>query len=273
MKRILFVSTGEKFPQGAFSFLRQLEEEEPVCLTGLFFCPLDYDLISSASHVPIAAPYLRVRAKEKEMVDKNKELFASQCQTFHIKQHTHENDERWNKALFAKESRFSDLVVLSGELFCEDGGQKQPNMYLQEALHSAECPVMVVPEEYSPVQHLIIAYDGTKDSLYAIRQFCYLFPQYTDLPTEVVFVKDESSEEIPDLENLKQFTRMHFSSMGFSKLHFRAANYFASWIGEKMSVMLITGSFGRSAFSYVTKRSFAEQVIADHGMPVFIAHT
>lgn len=273
MKRILFVATGEKFPHGAFNFLRRLVEEEPVCLTGLFFCPLDYELIASASYVPIADPYLKVREHERDLVNKNKALFASECQALHIKQHTHENDERWDKTLFAKESRFSDLVVLSGELFCEDGGTRQPNMFLQEALHTSECPVMVVPEEYKPVQHLIIAYDGSKDSLYSIKQFCYLFPQYTDLPTEIVFVKDEPSEEMPDLENLKQFTRLHFSSMGFSKLHFRAANYFATWIGEKSSVMLITGSFGRNAFSYMTKRSFAEQIIADHGMPVFIAHT
>jgi hypothetical protein len=273
MKRILFVCTGEKFPHGAYNFLRQLTEEEPACITGLFFCPLDYALIASTSHVPIATPYLKVREHEREIVNRNKELFANTCTSLHIKYHTHPNDERWDKTLFAKETRFSDLVVLSGELFCEDIGEMQPNMLLQEALHASECPVMVVPEEYKPVQHLIIAYDGGKDSLYAIKQFCYLFPQYTDLPTEVVFVRNELSENIPDLENLKQFTRLHFSSMGFSKLHFRAANYFATWIGEKSSVMLITGSFGRSAFSYVAKKSFAEQIIADHGIPVFIAHS
>jgi hypothetical protein len=273
MKRILFVSTGEKFPKGAFNFLRQIVEKESICLTGLFFCPLDYEAVASASYVPIATPYLRIRDHERDIVNKNKQLFAAECQTLHIKQHMHENDERWDIALFAKESRFSDLVVLSGELFCEDGGQRQPNMYLQEALRVSECPVVAVPEEYKPVQHLVIAYDGSKDSLFSIRQFCYLLPHFTDLPTEVVFVRDESSESIPDLENLKLFTRLHFSSMGFSKLHFSAAHYFATWIGEKSSVMLISGSFGRPSFSYVTKRSFAEQVIADHGMPVFIAHS
>jgi hypothetical protein len=272
MKRILFVSTGDSFPQGAFTFLQTLVEQDPVCLTGLFFCPLDYELMASASHVPLVTPYMELRAREKNIVDRNKELFARECQTYHIKHHTHENDDRWDKALFARESRFSDLVVLSGQLFCEDGGRKQPNMFLREALHTAECPVIVVPEDYEPVQHLVIAYDGSRDSLHAIKQFCYLFPQYTDLPTEIVYVKDETSEDIPDVENLKHFTRLHFSSMGFSKLHFRAGDYFASWIGEKKSAMLITGAFGRSALSYVAKRSFAEQVISEHGLPVFIAH-
>ena len=76
MKRILFVCTGEKYPHGAFNFLRQLVEEEPACLTGLFFCPLDYELIASASYVPIADPYLKVREHERDIVSRNKTLFA-----------------------------------------------------------------------------------------------------------------------------------------------------------------------------------------------------
>jgi len=273
MKRILFVCTGEKLPTGAIAFLQSMQVQDPICLEALFFCPLDYDQLASVSHVPGVAPYLRLRDKEIDTVNNLKETFSRECQAHHMKCHVHENNERWDKALFIKESRFSDLVVLSGELFCDDGGIRQPNMFLEEALHAAECPVMVVPEKYVPAEHLVIAYDGSKDSLFAIKQFCYLFPQLTDLPTEMVYVKDEASDHIPDIELLKQFSRWHFDSMGFSKLHFNAAHYFTSWIGEKQSVMLITGSFGRSAFSYITRRSFAELAIREHAMPVFIAHT
>jgi hypothetical protein len=273
MKRILFVCTGDNFPTGALSFLQSLQEQAPVCVTGLFFCPLDYSLLASASHVPIAGPYVRVREKEKAAVEKNKELFAKECLAHHTRHHIHENDERWNRELFARESRFSDLVVLSGQLFCDDGDDRQPNVFLHEALHAAECPVMVVPEDYQPVRHLIIAYDGSKDSLFSIKQFCYLFPQLTDLPAEMVYAKDEQAESIPEIENIKQFSRLHFSSMGFSKLHFNAAHYFSSWIGQKPSTMLVAGSFGRSSLSYAARKSFVDQVIRDQAMPIFIAHT
>jgi len=273
MKRILFVCTGEKLPAGAVAFLQSIQDQEPICLEGLFFCPLDYDQLATVSHVPGVAPYLQLRDKEINTVNRLKESFTSECQAHYMKCHIHENDERWDKTLFAKESRFSDLVVISGELFCEDAGMKQPNTFLEEALHASECPVMVVPEKYIPVEHLVIAYDSSKDSLFAIKQFCYLFPHLTDFPTEMVYVKDEASDHIPDIELLRQFSRWHFNSMGFSKLHFNATRYFTSWIGEKHSVMLITGAFGRSAFSYVAKRSFAELAIREHAMPVFIAHT
>ncbi len=273
MKKILFVSTGDSYPTGAFQFLQSLKEEDPVCVTGLFFCPLDYELLAHASHAPTAAPYMRVKANEKSIVDKHKERFRQDCEAGHIRYHIHENFDRWEKGLYATLSRFSDLVVLSGELFCEDSGLQQPNTFLHEALHVAESPVLIIPENFVPVQHLVIGYDGSKDSLFALKQFCYLFPHYLDLPTEMVYVKNEESEEIPELKQLKDFSSLHFSSMGHTKLHFKADQYFADWISEKPGVMLVTGSFGRSGLSYVARKSFADRVIRDHGVPVFIAHT
>ena len=272
MKRILFVCAGDAFPKGAFAFLQSLQQQEPVSVTGLFFCPMDYEAMAAVSQVPIPGPYLRLKEKDKNKLDENKALFARECEKHYIKHQIHSNEEEWYKDILAKESRFSDLMLLSGELFYANLDTDQPNSLLQEALHVAECPVMIVPEDYVPFRHVAVAYDGTKESLYAIKQFCYLLPQYTDLPTEFIYAKNENSKEIPDIDLLKSYSRLHFSSMNFSKLQFKAANYFATWIGEKQQVLMVCGSFGRSSFSYVTKRSFAEEVIHDHKMPVFIAH-
>jgi len=273
MKRILFVSTGHEFPKGAFAFLQSLHESEPVFVKGLFFSQIDNQAFAAASQVPVAGPYLRLKEKEKKFTDEQKTLFSRECTAHSIKHQVHGNEDEWSKDLLALESRFSDMVILSGELFCSDIYNDQPNSFLREALHVAECPVMVVPEDYTPVRHLVIAYDGSKESLYALKQFCYLLPQFTDLPTEFIYVKDETTQEIPDIENLRCYSRLHFSSMNFSKLHFAAGRYFATWVGEKQNMMMVSGSFGRNPFSYMTKRSFCEQVVRDHKMPVFIAHS
>jgi len=272
MKRILFAGTGKELPSGAFHFLQTLQPKS-VCVTGLFFCPLDFEAENSASYVPIAAPYVRVQEKEKQDLHTIKTSFSRQCELHHIPFHLHGNEGQWDKDLFARESRFSDLVVLSAELFAVETFGLQPNSFLYQALQSAECPVVVLPESYLPVKQLVIAYDGSKDCLFALKQFCYLLPQLTDLPAEIIYAKDEITEDIPDLEELRSFCRLHFSSMNFSKLHFRAASHFGDWVRGKESAMLVSGSFGRSGFSYLTKKSFADKTIQDHNMPLFIAHT
>jgi hypothetical protein len=240
---------------------------------GLFFCPIDYQALTTATQLPILAPFDRLMSKAHDSVSENKALFSLQCVQHYISYHIHENHDRWDKDLLVKESRYADLIVLSGELFYADINLPQPNICLHEALQCTECPILVIPESYQPCEHLFFAFDASKESMFAMKQFSYLFPQLTDLPAEAVYIKDEHSDAIPDLEHLRRYARLHFESMGFSKLQFKASRYFATWIAEHKQVMLITGSYGRSSLSYLTKRSFAGQVVHDHKIPVFISHT
>jgi len=272
MKQVLIVGAGHHFPQGPLAFLGAMQENERVHARGLFFRPADYSALVSATASANLVPIMELEDNEKELIATHKTLFSRQCEQQYIPYSVHENDEQWNKDLLVKESRFADLILVSGELFFAEMDRSQPNHYLREALHGAECPVLVVPENFSTLKHLFMAYDGSRESLYAIKQFCYLFPALTDLPTEILYVQDDKSNNIPDLDSLQQFTRLKFNSMSFSKLHFNAAGYFATWISEKQDVMLVSGSFGRSSLSYIGKRSFAEDIIRDHRVPVFIAH-
>jgi hypothetical protein len=272
MKQVLFVGAGREFPKGAMHFLHWMNDQEPVHVRGLFFCPMDYEARAMASQIPIQAPYDRIIQAETDAVQVNKTLFARHCDERFIRHTIHENTGHWDKRLLVTESRFADLILLSGELFYSDINSRQPNFLLQEALQIAECPILVIPESYQQSDHLFFAYDGSKESVFAIKQFAYLFPYMTDLPSEMVYVRDEPVNHIPDLDHLRQLTKAHFNCISFSKLQFRAAHYFSSWISEKNHVMLITGSYGRSSFSYLAKRSFADQLIQEHKLPLFIAH-
>jgi hypothetical protein len=259
MKQVLFISAGQEFPQGPFNFLRTMQQNERVHARVLFFKPLDYAPLSAVA-VSCSADLAPQR------------LFARQCQDHYISYTINENEQSWDKDLLIKESRFADLILISGELFYAGAEGLQPNQYLQEALHAAECPVLIIPETFTMVERLFMAYDGSKESIFALKEFCHLFPQFCDLPTEIVYVNEESSNAIPEIERLRQFTQTKFNSMNFAKLHFKATEYFASWISEKRHALLVSGSFGRAPFSYLIKPGFAEQTIQDHQLPLFIAH-
>jgi hypothetical protein len=272
MKQVLFVGAGQQFPKGPFAFLNSMQQEERVHARALFFKPVDQGSLVAVAMSSGLTPILQLDEKEEETIAIHKTLFAKECAQNNIGFSIHESDQPWDRNLLVRESRFADLILISGELFFADTGTRQPNAYLQETLHAAECPVLIVPETFSSIGHLFMAYDGSRESCYAIKQFCYLFPNLADLPTEIVYIKDEADQTIPELDNLKQFSRLKFNSMSFSKLHFKAAEYFATWISERQHVLLVTGSFGRSPFSYLAHRSFAEDVIRDHQLPIFIAH-
>jgi hypothetical protein len=48
--------------------------------------------------------------------------------------------------------------------------------------------------------------------------------------------------------------------------------YVTSWTIQKPAPIVVAGSYGRSAFSQVFKKSFITEIIADYKTPVFIAH-
>jgi hypothetical protein len=261
MKQILIIGAGHHFPEGPLGFLGAMQEYERVHARALFFQPVDYSALAAAAPGVNLTPILELEDNEKEWITTHKTLFARQCEQQFISHSVHDNDEEWSRDMLIKESRFADLILVSADF-----------PYLREALHDAECPVLVLPENFSVPEHLFMAYDGSRESLYAIKQFCYLFPGLTDLPTEILYVHDDVTDHIPDLARLQEFSRLKFNSMSFSKLHFPAREYFTTWISEKQHVLLVTGSFGRSPVSYLGKRSFAEDIIHAGQLPVFIAH-
>jgi hypothetical protein len=272
MKKILLLCDGDNFPSGAIRFIRQMRETEPIYVKGMFFTPVDTLEMIPVGFIPVSGPYAKLKENEHALVSQSQKKFAEAFENVGIKYDIHPYEADWNVDLFQKESRFSDLVVISEELFCNNMMELQPNYFMKEALKASECPVMVVPEKFKFIERIAIAYDGKKESMHAIKQFVYLFPNLADLPTEIVHVREKTSDDIPDRDLLREYSFSHFQAQYTSKLHFDPKKYFTSWLEEKKNVLLIAGSFSRSSFSNNMRKSFAEQIISEHTCPIFIAH-
>ena len=272
MKKILLLCDGDNFPSGATRFIRQMRDNEPLYVKGLFMNPIDVMDMMPVGFMPVSGPYERFKQEEKQRVRKSQDLFTEAFENAGIKHEIHPHTGDWSRELFIRESRFADLVVISEELFCANSIEIQPNFYMIEALRASETPVVVVPENFKRIDHLAFAYDGGKESMFAIKQFTYLFPNLTDLPSEFVHIKNEAADDIPERSLLGEYTFSHFESQNTSKLHFDPKKYLTAWLGTKKNVFLVSGSFSRSSVSNVFKKSFADHVIAEHTCPIFIAH-
>jgi len=174
------------------------------------------------------------------------------------------------KELF-KETRYADLFILSSAHFYENLGEMIQEDYLDETLHKAECPVILLPGSFSRPDSIILAYDGSASSMHAIKQFIYLFPQWTDLNTLVVYA-DDGKGEIPFYPLIREYCAQHFSKLAYYKLSLDPKKYFTTWISEKGPALLISGAYGRSAFSELFHKSFLRDVVSAQQVPVFIAH-
>ncbi len=272
MKKVILVFDGIHFSEGAFEFARTLNELKPILLTGIFVPQAELSNLWSYAD-GISGAFIPIQESgTSETIQKNIAHFEKHCQNNGIDYRVHENLFDLVLPQLEKESRFADLLILGSEIFYESLGTTEPNIYLKDALHNVACPVIVVPEKYDFPESIILAYDGSQESVYAIKQFAHLFPELTDITTLLVYANDDVTDDFPDKILIEELAARHFSNLTLFKLNINPKKYFSTWISEKKSAMLVSGSYGRSGISQLFKKSFVKDVIADHKLPVFIAH-
>jgi nucleotide-binding universal stress UspA family protein len=273
MRKILLAFDGTNFSEGAFEFARQLNELSPALVTGVFLSQINYANVWGYAEGVMGTSYIpRVVDGETVAVHENIERFESHCQRNNIDYRVHKDFTEFSLAALKKESRFADILILGSESFYENLGINEPNESMKDALHNSECAVFIVPEKFEFPDTNVLSYDGSDDSVYAIKQFAYLFPEFCDNKTLLVYAKEEANGRFPDEQYIEELAARHFTDLRLLKLPAKPEDYFNTWIENRKGAVLISGAFGRSTISQIFKRSFTSDVITDHRLPVFIAH-
>lgn len=275
MKKIILAFDGSHFSEGACEFAKNLNEKNPVLLIGAFLPQVDYANLWSYSGGGMTGPLFipLVEGEDSEAVKKNVERFEKFCEKNGIEFRVHKDFYDFALPELRKESRFADLLLLGGETFYENIGTEEPNDYLKDALHGVECPVVVVPEKYEFPQSNILTYDGTEGSVFAIKQFAYLFPELTDNKTVLIYVNEKGDERFPEEVSIEELAARHFKDLTLVRLKANPKKYFISWLLENKGAILVSGAFSRSAFSRSFRKSFVTDAIKEHRLPLFIAHS
>ena len=265
---------GTNFSSGVFEFIRHLNEKAPVLVTGIFVPQTDYaNLWSYSATAAAGSMYVPlIEEEESDEVAKNVAKFESLCQQNGIAYRVHKNFYDFVLPELKRESRFADVMILSGELFYQHVIGANQFDYMRYVLHNTECPVLIVPEHYRFPDNNIIAYDGSEESVFALKQFAYIFPELTTNQTLLVYAAPDDEKDIPSKDLVIELATQHFKNLEVDKENFDPKKYFATWISERPGALLVTGSFSRSAFSETFRKSFVADIIKEHQLPVFIAH-
>jgi nucleotide-binding universal stress UspA family protein len=272
MKKVILAIDGSNFSEAAFEFARRLNELKPLLLTGVFLPQAElYNTWSYADgigglYIPL------VESRQSELVKKSIDQFQKRCTANGIDYRVHEDYFDFAIPELKQESRYADLLIIGSEKFYENAGSHTPNQYLQNALHDVQCPVLLVPEKFEFPVEVTLTYDGTEDSVYAIKQFAYLFPELSNRETFLLYVSEDPESDFPDKIQMEELVSRHFKKLNLLKLEISPKKDLRKWFMEKKSTLLVSGSYGRSGLSQLFSRSFMKDLIADHRLPIFIAH-
>jgi len=272
MRKIILACDGDNFSEGAFEFACNLNEQHSILACGIFLPQLAFLNPLSYEGTKAVPAYIPLISKEDtQVIEKNIERFKMLCLSHGIEHRVHKDFEDFPLQELAKETRYADLMIVGSELFYEELGVAKAKVYLESALHLSECPVIVVPEKYNFPQKVILTYDGSKNSVHAIKQFAYLFHELTSKQTLVLY-SPQKKRELPEKSNIEEFLTCHFSDLVFSTSERDLKKMLAPWTNHNAAPIVVAGSYGRSLVSQLFKESFITQIIKDCKTPVFVAH-
>ncbi len=275
MKKIIIALDGEHFPKGAFEFAKYVNNQKEILLAGVFLSPVDYSKLmaySSGMEGIAIMPELLTKNDDDEVVNKNIHLFEDACITEDIQYRVHKDLDMMALSSLVEETRFADVLLVSSELFFKNVESNQPNYYLEELLKKAECPVMLIPEKFEEPGQILLSYDGGQSSIFAIKQFAYLFPELVNKKSMLVTVTEDDKEELPEYVMMNELVASHYPALELQNLKMDSKKHFVDWLAEQPNSFIVMGAFSRSMFSELFKKSFAKDIIREIKMPLFISH-
>ena len=172
-----------------------------------------------------------------------------------------------------RESRYADLLIVDPGIDFYGNNEQLPSHFTKEILANAECPVLLSPEEASDVEEVVFCFDRSASSVFALKQFTYLFPEYKS--TKIVLLEVTSAvEENSDDEHQRvlQWLHAHYNQVDCKILSGDTKDELFTYFFMKKKKLVVMGSYGRSALSTFFRRSAADSLIRAVDLPIFITH-
>lgn len=169
-----------------------------------------------------------------------------------------------------RESRYADVLVVDAEMQFNGKHEGTPGSVIKKILAQAECPVIIPPFHFDGIDEILFAYDGSFSSVFAMKQFTYLFPEFADKKLTVVEITDQ--KEVTEKQRLGDLISMHYSQIGYETIEGDVTGTLLARLLGKKNTFVIMGAFGQTMLSGFFRHSSAEMVIKTIDLPVFIAH-
>ena len=206
-----------------------------------------------------------------ELIEKNISLFKEGCINREVSYRLH-RDRGVPASELIEESRFADVLVVDAETSFNRRYEGTLSEFVRDILRKSECPIIIAPESFEAIDEIIFTYNGSSSSVFAIKQFTYLFPQFYNKKVSIIQINKDGEWHDPDKYKFSEWLKEHYIDLHFEALKGETDNKLFDYVFGKENMFLVMGAYGRNALSLFLKRSHADLLIKTVSQPIFIAH-
>lgn len=278
MKKIIAALDGLKYSKSTRDYAILLAKKNGAHLVGVFLNDFSYtsykvyDLITEKGG-PVEAAKRKLDNKDAKQRAVAVSNFEAACQKAGL-QYTIHKDRSVAIQELLHESIYADLLVIDARETLTHYTEKVPTEFIRDLLTQVQCPVLVVPPVFKPIDKLILLYDGEPSSVHAIKMFSYTLPQLKECPAEVVCVNSVTNTlHLPDSKLMKEFMKRHFPDPTYITLKGLAEPEIVSYLKKQKDIpMVVLGAYRRGRVSRWFRESMADVLMKELKLPLFIAH-
>lgn len=274
MEKILLSINAHEPDSAAIDFACSIAFSAQSRLTGLFIENIFFEYIPSGD---TDTPRYSKKGKEKEATvtmdtEQAIKIFKEQCRTRKVEPEVYiDKGEPIQEIVF--ESRFADLLIIDPGFDFYGREDQLPSHLVKEILMHAECPVLLTPEKFGGVDEVVFCYDGSASSVFAIKQFTFLFPQFSDRNIVLLEVNRTGNEEFSESHRrMMEWLKTHYRSVYYHALAGEAEDELHTYFFMKSKKFIVMGAYGRTMLSNLFNKSNAEVVMRMVDLPLFITH-
>lgn len=278
MKKFIAVFDGFKMSESTLEYAIQLSKLADAHLVGVF---IEDFLYHSYSIYHVLETSEKAKELIKELNEEDKKTrdeaalkFQKACEKAKLNFSIH-RDKGLALQELLHESIFADLIIINENDDFRRKEEESPTSFMKELLRDIQCPVLVVPNIVRAIDKVVLLYDGSPSSVYAIKSFSYIFDKILNVPIEVFTVRDQFMEKkrLPDNKLMREFMKRHFSVITYTVEKGDATEgIFAHFQNFGENVLVVLGAYRRSDFSRKFKTSMADILMKELGTLLFIAH-
>jgi hypothetical protein len=171
------------------------------------------------------------------------------------------------------ESTFADLLVIDAWETFSYIDSNLPGWFIKNVLHGVQCPVLVVPKNFNPIKNLVLLYDGSPSSVFAIKMLNYIMPEMSKLETRLLSAKQNTSSlHLADNKLIKEWMKRHFTKVTYQVLKMYEKEIPSLLKATEPGMLVVMGAYHRSNISMWFHKSLADFLLKEINAPLFIAH-
>jgi nucleotide-binding universal stress UspA family protein len=276
MKKILAVFDGLRYSAHTMGYAADVAKTTDSLLVGVFLQDLTYahfvDTYSWDIPTHYSLDFDRIGKEDEEKMKDIVTHFEKICTDKKVQYKIHHHAGVPLMELL-KESAFADLLIIDSKTSFFNVGDQTPSAFVKDLLTEAKCPILIIPDKPEAMTHAVIAYDGSDSSVYAMKMFSYLFPEWNEMDTTVVTVNPTLSNHIPKNRDVKDLATHHFKKVSFKVLNGEPEAELEKFLKNNgKDTVVVMGAYGRSAWSRLLHESLSNKILKDVKVPLFITH-